>query len=90
MPDDKLKSNLSVSGRHIAAILSGVIISRLLKANVLDSELAATIAGFLPVVIYNVWMAIKARVELWGHIKLALTLPQDSTVDDLKDAIKKG
>jgi hypothetical protein len=82
------KDNALVTGRHIASIAAGILLSRLVKHSLVSSEEAALILGFLPTLLYNVGMAIHARIIHRRTVKVALAMPEGSTVRDLKAAEK--
>lgn len=70
--------------RHGISILVGIILSRLVKNNLLTGEEVALLLGFLPSLIFNVAFSLWKRYRQRQNIATALMMPQGSTVNALK------
>ena len=73
--------------RHAISFLVGIVLSRLVKHNLLTGDEVAYLLGFLPSLVFNVGFALWKRYKQRQHIQTALLMPAGSTVEQLKTAI---
>lgn len=73
--------------RHSLTILVGIILSRLLKHNLLSSEEVSLLLGFLPSVLFSVGHAFWKRYQTRMNIAVALKMPEGSSIQELKAAL---
>jgi hypothetical protein len=84
MDKDLLQSSGGAMLRHVCSFVAGYILSRLLKHGVVTSDEAAIIIGFLPSLLFTVFMAVRVRILHIKRVRLALGLPEFTTEDELK------
>jgi hypothetical protein len=92
---DDLKDGLGKAStadtlRHGLAILIGILLSRLVKHNLLTGEEVSLLLGFLPSLIFNVGYSYWRRHHERRNVEVALKMPQGSSVEELKAVLSEA
>lgn len=78
------KASTTDTVRLAISFAVGILLSRLLKRGLLTGEEVSLAIGFLPSLIYEVYLSYKRRYKQRQNIAVALKMPEGSSVAELK------
>lgn len=90
LKDGMVTSSSKDFGHWFATVVAGLIISKLVERGFVTSQEVSYISGFLPSAIYFVIIYWKKKIKQRKNIKVALMMPQDSTVAELKAVLQES
>lgn len=84
-PPSTAQSNATVVGRQFASLIAGWVLTRLLKSAWISGGEYEMLVALLPTVLFNIWIGIRTRSQLWAKIKLVANMEKRVTIEELHE-----